>query len=51
MEHEREQRVEELFQLAADLPASERAGFIERHCGDDAELGDELRSLLAVLSD
>ncbi len=43
---DRERRLEELFQLAADLPQSERAAFYARHCGDDIALERELDELL-----
>jgi serine/threonine protein kinase len=43
-------RLDELFQQAMDLPASERAAFIEEACGADTRLSGELWSLLASAS-
>ena len=47
MTPERWRRVRELFDRAADLGAEERERFLERECGADAELGSEVRALLA----
>ncbi|MEM6673739.1 MAG: serine/threonine-protein kinase [Planctomycetota bacterium] len=41
-----ELRKERLFAEALELPAGERAAFVDRETGDDAALRDELRSLL-----
>jgi serine/threonine protein kinase len=41
-------RVRDLFEQAIELPADQRDSFIERNCGDDPSLRDELKSLLAV---
>jgi tRNA A-37 threonylcarbamoyl transferase component Bud32 len=41
------QRSKELFDQALDRPASERAAFLARACGDDAELRRGVESLLA----
>lgn len=46
--HEREERLDSLFETARTLPAGEREAFLRRECGDDVELADELRALLAV---
>src|SRR4030095_15787268 len=40
-------RVDEVFQAALDLPAHERAAFVERACADDAPLGQAVQRLLA----
>ncbi len=45
-EEEQDRKLEELFQLAADLDASERECFFDRHCGDDRELRAALLDLL-----
>ncbi len=44
-------RAEELFQIAADLPAEEHPAFLDEHCGDDAALRAELERLLRALED
>jgi eukaryotic-like serine/threonine-protein kinase len=41
-------RLKELYQLAAERPAAERAAFIESVCGGDEELLRELQSLVAA---
>lgn len=41
-------RIEALFDQAAALPAGERAAFLSRACGDDADLRGEVESLLAA---
>ncbi len=46
MQVEREKIVEELFMLAVELSPGERQRFLERHCGTDPQLRDELQSLL-----
>src|SRR5690606_38974726 len=38
---------EVLFERAQELPPAERAAFLERVCGDDPALLEEIRSLLA----
>ena len=43
---ERDQKLEELFQLAADLNSADREQFFDRHCGEDAELRTALMELL-----
>jgi eukaryotic-like serine/threonine-protein kinase len=39
-------QIQEYFMEAADLPQSERAAFLDRICGGDAELRLEVESLL-----
>src|SRR5260370_261469 len=39
-------RIEQIFLEAADLPASERAGFLDGACGGEASLRAEVESLL-----
>jgi serine/threonine protein kinase len=39
-------RIRDLFGLAVNLPADERSAFLDRNCGDDPALRDELNSLL-----
>lgn len=41
------QRLEALFHEAAALPAGDRAAFVARECGGDAELRESLESMLA----
>ena len=48
MSPDRECRLEEVFSAARDLPALERAAFLERACGGDAELRRQADSLLAA---
>ena len=48
MTPERWGRIKALFSEAMELPAAERAAFVARVCGSDIELGEELRSLLAI---
>ena len=43
-----EQRLEEIFSAARDLPPLERAAFLERSCGGDTELRQEADSLLVA---
>ncbi|MFT5687983.1 MAG: serine/threonine protein kinase/formylglycine-generating enzyme required for sulfatase activity [Planctomycetota bacterium] len=43
------QRLEELFDLAADLPAAQREFFVARECAGHDTLRDELTRLLAAL--
>jgi eukaryotic-like serine/threonine-protein kinase len=47
MDAERWKRVDELLQAAIQLPAEEQDAFLRQQCGRDAELLDEVRSLLA----
>jgi serine/threonine protein kinase/predicted negative regulator of RcsB-dependent stress response len=46
MQHERLERIDELFQSALDLPAEQRSGFVNDACRDDPELRKEVESLL-----
>lgn len=43
---DRWRHIEELFYKASDLPVEERAAYLERECGADAELRQEVESLL-----
>ncbi len=43
---DRRKLAEELFQVAADLPAEQRAAFLEEHCGADAPLRADVEELL-----
>ena len=44
-------RAGEILLQALDLPSNRRTEFVKRACGDDRELCDEVRSLLAASSD
>ena len=46
MDNDRFRRVQEIFQLALDAPAHERARLVFRLCGDDWDLYREVSSLL-----
>ncbi len=46
MSPERWQQVEQLFQSALELSPAERAAFLAKACGDDAELKQEVEALL-----
>ncbi len=46
MSRESRKRAEELFQIAADLPADERQALLEQQCDDDTELRIEVEALL-----
>jgi serine/threonine protein kinase len=48
MNAERWGRIEELFYQADELPAGERAAFLDEACGGDGELRREVESLLAT---
>ncbi len=41
------QQVEEIFQTALDLEPDERASYLTRVCGDEAELRREVEKLLS----
>jgi serine/threonine-protein kinase len=41
------ERVQEIFNAAADLPSGDRAALLERECAGDVTLRDEVESLLA----
>jgi tRNA A-37 threonylcarbamoyl transferase component Bud32/tetratricopeptide (TPR) repeat protein len=43
----RRERIVELFNAAAELPPTERAGFLAEACGSDFDLQGEIESLLA----
>src|SRR5271163_2981183 len=47
MPPERWDRVQSVFLSLVDLPPGERAGLLDRECGDDHELRAEVLSLLA----
>lgn len=47
MDSNRWQRIQKLFHAAADLPASERDGFLQTQCADDPGLGREVSAMLA----
>lgn len=40
------ERVDDIFMAALELPASERASYVETHCGDDGELRDAVIAML-----
>ncbi len=44
---DRWRRIEEVYHQALELPASERAAFLDHVCADDRQLRSELNSLLA----
>jgi tetratricopeptide (TPR) repeat protein len=46
-DQERWRRVDGILEAALELPAGERAAFLERTCGGDAELRREVEALLA----
>ena len=46
MSPERWLRIEAVFQAAADLPAADRAAFLDKECGPDADLRSEVEALL-----
>jgi hypothetical protein len=48
MSLDQEHRLEKTFRTARDLPLRERAAFLERACGGDAELRRHADSLLAA---
>lgn len=47
MSTDRWQQIKLIFDGATKLASPERAAFLDKHCGDDAELRDEVESLLA----
>ena len=47
MSEKRSERIAELFDAAAAVPAAERSAFLERACAGDAELRREVETLLA----
>src|SRR5262245_29492699 len=44
---DRWQKLDDLFAAAGELPATERASFVERATADDPEMRDRLHALLA----
>ena len=48
MSPDQERRLEEIFSAARDLPPVKRAAFLERTCGGDAELRQQVDSLLTA---
>jgi hypothetical protein len=48
MDHERWNQVDRVLQSALDRPAAERDAFLRSACGDDHQLEQEVRSLLAA---
>jgi serine/threonine protein kinase len=50
MNLERWRRLQELFEVALDLPREERSAYLDRACGGDGELRAELERLLAAQS-
>jgi hypothetical protein len=46
MTPEQYRRAKAVFQEAVELPSQERAGFVERECGDDPDVSREVLSLL-----
>ena len=50
MSPDRWEKINEIFNNALELPSAERESYVERECGDDAELLDEVRSLLGAES-
>ena len=50
MTPERFHQVDEIFQEALDLPPGEREAFLEKPCGPDTALREEVRQLLAHIS-
>ena len=51
MPTDRWQRLDEIFTRAADHPASSRADFLARECGDDVAMREELASLLTAVAE
>jgi len=47
MNHERQRIAEGVFKEASGLPVAERERFVLQKCGSDAELAEEVRSLLS----
>ncbi|MBD3258600.1 tetratricopeptide repeat protein [candidate division GN15 bacterium] len=51
MDQDRYQKIQQLFEAALELSGDEREAFVDRIVADDAELGAEVRSLLAADSE
>ncbi len=49
--HDRFTRADRLLDAVLDLPAAERRGFLDRECGDDAELRELVERLLLGAAD
>jgi len=47
MSPDRMQRIEALYSETLALPEGERKAFLDRSCGDDRELRNEIESLLS----
>src|SRR4051812_8852134 len=45
---ERWQEIKAIVAHAMDLPSEDRAAYVERECGDDVDLCDEVNSLLVA---
>ena len=48
MANDRWQKIEEIFEIAVELPPGEREAYLQRTCGDDAELRREIEQLLSA---
>ena len=48
MTPERWQRVREVFEAVVELPPAARGSYLERSCGDDAALREEVEALMAA---
>jgi serine/threonine protein kinase/tetratricopeptide (TPR) repeat protein len=48
MAEDRNHRIRRLFEIALEMPAASRPGFLQESCGDDAELRREVETLLAA---
>src|SRR5215218_3216141 len=46
MSPERWREIEEVFQAAVEMPRTDRAQFLDKLCGNDAELKSEIQKLL-----
>jgi serine/threonine-protein kinase len=51
MDNSHWQRLQKLFDAAADLPAAERAAYLERECGSDPTLRRQVESLVYASED
>lgn len=51
MDHDRNDRIEKLFNAARECDRSKRADFLARECRDDPQLRDEVESLLQALDE
>ncbi len=48
MENDRWHRIEEIFEIAVELPEDERDAYLERKCGGDDELRREVEDLISA---